>query len=89
MEQWQGQAAIIAALGYFGQWLKSIKAFPTWAAQACIAISAVAAFALLKVPEAGHASEWLRDAVGFAVMALGVSSLSAGMGLAPKTDSKP
>ena len=88
MEQWQGQAAIVAAIGYFGQWLKSIKAIPTWLAQVATVLSAVAAFAILQVPQAGHVSEWLRDAIGFAVTALGVASLSAGVNLAPKTDSK-
>lgn len=88
MEQWQGQAAIVAAIGYFGQWLKSIKAIPTWLAQVIMAVSAVAAFALLKLPLHGHVSEWLREAIGFALTALGVASLSAGVKLAPKTDSK-
>lgn len=88
MEQWQGQAAIAAALGYFGQWVKSFKQVPTWLAQAILVLSAVAAYALVAIPKAGHVQEWIVGAITFALTTLGVASLAAGTGLAPKTDSK-
>lgn len=88
MTTMEAQGIIMAALGYVGQHVKSIKAFPTWAAQLVISASAVAAFALLQLPQAGHVREWIIGAIGFALSTLGVASLSAGTGLAPKTDSK-
>lgn len=84
----EAQGIIVAALGYIGQHVKAIKGIPTWVAQAVLAVSAVAAFALLQLPQAGHVREWIVSAIGFALSALGVASLSAGVGLAPKTDSK-
>lgn len=88
MGQAEAQGIILAALGYLGQHLKAVKDFPTWAAQAVVAISAIAAFALLQMPQAGHVREWIIAAIGFALSTLGVASIAGSTGLAPKTDSK-
>jgi len=88
MNNVEAQGIIIAALGYVGQHLKALKAFPTWAAQAVVGVSAVAAFSLLQLPQAGHVREWVVQAIGFALSTLGVASVAGSAGLAPKTDSK-
>jgi len=88
MSQVEAQGIILAALGYVGQHLKAVKDFPTWAAQAVIAISAFAAFTLLQLPQAGHVREWVIQGIGFALSTLGAASVAGGVGLAPKTDSK-
>jgi hypothetical protein len=88
MDPLAGQGIIIAALGYFGQHLKAVKGIPTWGAQVIMAVAAVAAYALVVLPQAGHVREWIIAALGFALSTLGVASLAAGTGLAPKTDSK-
>jgi hypothetical protein len=84
----EAQGIILAALGYLGQHLKAIKDFPTWAAQLVVAVSAVAAFTLLQLPQAGHVREWVVQAIGFALSTLGAASVAGATGLAPKTDSK-
>ena len=84
----EAQGIILAALGYLGQHLKSVKDFPTWLAQSIMAVSAVAAYALIAQPQAGHVRDWIVQALGFALSTLGVASIAGATGLAPKTDSK-
>lgn len=79
---------LVVALGYVGQWVKSVKNFPTWAAHFAVALSTVAAWALVRIPASGHVREWLVQCVAFSLMAWGVGSFAAGTKLAPKTDSK-
>lgn len=79
---------MVVALGYVGQWIKSVKDVPTWGAHLLVAASTVAAWALVRMPASGHVREWLAQCVAFSLMAWGVGSFAAGAKLAPKTDSK-
>ena len=75
------------ALGWVGQHLKAIKSFPTPAAQAIVFGCALALYSVKVHPEFSSA-DWFTNAVAWALAALGVSSVVASSGLAPKTDSR-
>ena len=81
-------AVMVFALGYAGQMFKAVKGWWTWLAHVGMALSTVAAWALVRLPVAGHIHEWLVQCVAFSLMAWGVGSFAAGAKLAPKTDSK-
>lgn len=75
------------AVAWLGQVLKSLKAFPTAAAQA---ITFAVAFAFYAV---GHHytatdAEWFQNGVLWALAVLGVGSVAGHTKLAPETDSK-
>ena len=75
------------AVAWVGQVLKSLKSFPTAAAQA---ITFAVAFAFYAVGNHYSATdvEWFQNGVVWALAALGVGSLAGHVKLAPATDSK-
>lgn len=84
----EGQAIATVALGYALQWAKSFKNLPTWAMQlVAAALTTVCYFVLVGGPQAGHVREWIGAVIQWALTALGVASVTAAAGVAPKTDS--
>lgn len=81
------QHAVILLVGYLGQWLKSFKNIPTPVAQGVLSAIAVALYAL-QTPPSQPITAWLMSAVMWALAVLGAASAAAGLGIAPKTDSK-
>lgn len=82
--EWQAAASV--AVAYFGQFLKAHKGFPTWAAQVLIVLAAFGLY-FLTGPVATDWRGWVKDGIVWCLATLGVSSLSAGVKAAPKTDS--
>lgn len=80
-----GMAAVV---GLVGQWLfKAPASFPTWLAQAGIFVVVFAGYAALH-PQWPLDQPYIVRAAGWGLSALGISSLSAGTGGAPTTNSK-
>lgn len=79
---------VVPALGYFGQWLKSIKGLDSRVSLVAMVLSTVAAWALVRLPTLATLQEWLLYGVAFSTMAWGVASGTGHFGAAPKTDSK-
>lgn len=77
-----------AALGWFGQWLKSIKGLDSRISLAAMAVSTVAAWALVRPPTLETLREWSVYGLVFSMVAWGVASGAGHFGAAPKTDSK-
>lgn len=82
-----GDATTAAAviLSYLGQWAKASK-FPTLAVQGTL-LGIGFAFYWLSHPLTG-ADGWLRDGLFWSSGLPGISSMSAALGVAPKTDSR-
>lgn len=76
-----------AAVGAAGQWLKAQKRFPTYVASG-ILLGVGFAFYVLSHPYNGEHG-WLSDGLMWASGLPGIASMSASVGVAPKTDSKP
>lgn len=79
---------VVPALGWFGQWLKSLKDFDSRMSLGLMAIATVAAWALVRTPTLATLQEWLLYCVAFSMMAWGAASGAGHFGAAPKTDSK-
>ena len=82
----QWQALTVLLVGWFGQNLKAIKEFPTWAAQACIAVATFSCYALI-TPPSSPLNEWVINGVAWCFQTLGAASVMGNTPLAPKTDS--
>jgi hypothetical protein len=77
-----------AVVGLLGQWfLKAPSGFPTWLAQLLILVVVVGGYWLLH-PTWPLTQSFMVSAAGWGLSALGISSLSAGTGGAPTTNSK-
>lgn len=74
------------ALSYAGQWMKGQKRIPTIAVQGVL-LGIGFAFYWLSHPFSG-ADGWLRDGLMWSSGLPGIASMSAGVGIAPKTDSR-
>lgn len=85
----QAVAITQAALGWFGQWLKSVKGLDSRISLAMMALSTVACWALVRTPTLATWREWAVYGLAFSLMAWGVASGAGHFGAAPKTDSKP
>lgn len=77
------------ALGWFGQWLKSLKQLDSRLSLALMAIATVASWALVRTPTLATLREWTVYGLAFSLMTWGVASGFGHLGAAPKTDSKP
>lgn len=73
------------AVSYLGQWMKAQKRIPTLAVQATL-LGLGFGFYWLSHPFSG-ADGWLRDGFMWSCGLPGIASMSAGGGVAPKTDS--
>lgn len=85
----QAVAITQAALGWFGQWLKSLKGLDSRISLAAMALSTVAAWALVRTPTLATLQSWLVYGLVFSMVTWGVASGAGHFGAAPKTDSKP
>lgn len=83
----QWEAAVAVVLGYVAQHLKAIKNIPTAGVQAVLLVVAVGLFAL-KTPPSQPITAWIMNAIMWGLAAIGTASVSAAVGIAPKTDSK-
>lgn len=82
------ETGVGVSIGYLGQWLKSLKTFPTAAAQGTILVVCIGVFALFHHPaQMPPTDDWIRHAATWALAVLGVSSVAAGTNGAPRTDS--
>lgn len=83
--QWEAAAAMV--LGYIGQHFKAVKNISTPVVQGIMLLCAVGLFAL-KNPPTQPITSWVMEAVMWGLAVIGTASAAAGLGLAPKTDSK-
>lgn len=83
--EWEKAVAIV--LGYVGQHFKAKQGINTAVVQGVLAVVALGLYALQTPPSQPY-NEWLMDGIMWGLAAIGAASLSAGMGIAPKTDSQ-